>query len=247
MSTEDSAGWVPVKLDGETVGRASIEYGVATVQLRPEMEARFRDGITRGLSVAPAAEEAGCICDYEHIEGAAAGGSWEILRTVWSRDPACQFPHVGGLISGGQSDLVPAGALRGCDGSAGCPAGFHLVGCFSHRPEAARGPSSSPAVPGVEVEENWGRNSYTFRAEPALIEAMRLVPPFHMMLPADVEGVKVEALTCAGWHKMAVPATVSGTFQLFNLSGFFRTAYCEPCAADLAASGRFTPDTEVGK
>jgi hypothetical protein len=235
MSGEDLTGWVPVTIDGELVGRASIEYGVATVQIRPEMEARFRQGIMRGLSVAPAAEEAGCICDYENIEGARyPGGAWEILRTVWNRDPACQFPHVGGRVAGGQSDLLPAEALKGPSSSAGRPCG---------------------CLPGEGCA--WCRNSVAYALDPR-----EVVPRFGAnwraehpgqdvaVVPARVEGVEVPALMCASdTHEVPVPAVSVGTFRVpwWPEGRVQRTAYCALCAYRLGElAGYFVPDTRDG-
>lgn len=253
MSTEETGGWVPLKFDGETVGRARLDDdGVIRGELGPAMAARFGEGITRGLSVAPAAGAAGCICEYENIEAARFEGP-EIIRTVWHRDADCKFPHTGGRVAGGPSSSAEP-THEGWDArhfeTTGCDGSLHT------RNECLV--DLLPTVPAVETWKDDGRNNFTFRAEPALIEAMRSLPsPLPLINSvkyrreaAEVVGVEVPALLCASnteTHPVPVPAVVVGMFEVPGVGNGQRTAYCARCAEAGEAFGWFTPDAEAGQ
>lgn len=123
---EDSSAWQPVMVDGVQVGRASIEYGVATVQILPGREGVFRAGLVGGFSLAVAVPAGAPNPSGVKVCWCRPGLQCERCaprRTVASMDPELAA-YLAADKGGPEPEAVP------CDGSAACPAGRHLLGCY---------------------------------------------------------------------------------------------------------------------
>ncbi|ALY08902.1 hypothetical protein GALAXY_58 [Arthrobacter phage Galaxy] len=180
---------------------------------------------------------ADCTCDYEHISRATFGGP-EALRTVWTRDPACEFPHIAGKLTG-----APSSPGRPC----GCLPGEECMFCrnsFAFRREV--GPGETPGR-GPFFRRNWeaiqDELSVDLRGEP--VPGFKRVP-FPERL-ADVAGTEVRAVLCStDSHAGTVPAVVFGEFRVpwWPEGRAEQAAYCAACSRLMEFMGYFTPAGE---
>lgn len=228
----------PVTVYGRKVGMGQmIGEDRVSVELDPAYVSMMRQGMTRGLS-ADLPDHA-CLCDYQDIRMGE-----KIVRTKWTRDPACAFPHIGGTLTGAPSPpVVPAldpVAGRPC----GCVPGEECAWCRNRvafrRELFPPGPPPKPFF-----RQNWeaiqDELAVDLRGEP--------VPGFKRApfpdRPADVEGMEVRAVLCmTDSHAGTVPAVVWGQFRVpwWTEGRAEPAAYCSACSRIMQFIGYFTPD-----